>query len=130
MSVELDYGPAPKHFLEEDATPEQLFEYAQEFHEKFAKKQPGSYSIGMTNHVPGEVYVTYNGDHYYFGFYNDGEVRREYEVYKNHFKLIYPARENLPQETNGQHAWFITAHLRTAGIIRLREQGLLKSSGH
>lgn len=130
MSVELDFGPTPKHFLEEDATPKQLFEYAQEFYEKFAKKQPGSYSIGMTNHVPNEVHVTCNGDHYYFGFYNDGEVRREYAVYQDHVELIFASKENRQQKTDGQHAYFITVNLRAAGIIRLRQQGLLKSSGH
>lgn len=129
--IELAYGPAPKYFLEKDATPEQLFEYVQQFYEKFANAIPSTYSIGQINGKQEEVFVTsYGGARgYYLGFYRiPHELLREYDVYPDSVELLFPLQERISQKTPGEHAFFITTHLREAGVISLGQNDLPETS--
>src|SRR3989344_3753990 len=139
--IRLSYGLRPKHFLEEDATPQDLFSYLREFYQNFAGGIDNAYDIETTGERINSVYVdlirNYIGtEHYLLHFHqwlNGRKLSRSYKVYPNKLILSSPEEdspgfEEIPQKTDGEHAWFITSHLKVAGIIRLQRQGLLESS--
>lgn len=60
---------------------------------------------------------------------------RTYRMYPDRVELILPPVYSLryseiSQKTDGEHAWYISSHLRAAGVISLQNQGLLQSLGH
>lgn len=131
--IEINYGSAPNYFLEKDATPEQLFEYVRGFYENFANGVPSTYPIGQTygRHEDLTISSYGGGRGYNLAFNRIGHILlREYDVYKDAVELLFPSKGGVLQKTHGEHAFFITAHLRAAGVISLRQNVSLETSRH
>lgn len=132
----LDYGPCPKHFLEEDATPQDLYSYVESFFKNFSEGKPGVFKIGQGARQNefveiDEIYSpTLAFSLYFFRGHSveTGVVLRKYEVWPDHVDLIEASEEIKDHEDN--HAFYISAHLRAAGILKLQEQGFQKPQGH
>lgn len=128
---ELKFGALPNYFLEETATEQDLFFYVKEFYEIFAVGSRGFFpTVVMTAGKESGVYASFQEDEssYYLAFYNGEDLNREYRVREDWIYCMTPSEDSdVRSMTVGHHAQFISAHLRTAAVIQLQEQGLTEA---
>ena len=126
--LHVDFGDCPKHFLEGSGSLVDLSGFVEQYYYIFGNN---NMQFGQSSGQPEFVNVVpFGSKEFSIIFYQPQEenVQREYLVFND--KLILYDEDGKEVEVEGEenfarHAFYITAHLRSAGIIELSKKGQL-----